>query len=295
MSEQNVPPVVPPPIQFDRAEYAEAAGTCPLCKNPLHGAYFQVNETACCPGCAERVKAEWAGGSRVGRAFAAFGLGMLACVLGAALYFGIVAITGYELAIVAIVLGLGVGVAVRMGSRGRGGWFYQLMAVVLTYVSIGSAYSTMLIREIAKDPDRFFAKAEQIVDGGDANNSSTATSSITTQPAPTEGPATRESNSTSSAATGVTDASASEEPPSGGEMALAILMILALVVASIFALPVMACMESPITIVIIGFALYEAWKINKGRSLIVTGPFAVGAAGRAPPTVPPSLPGRGNG
>ncbi len=292
MSEPN-----PPPIQFDRAEFAEPVGTCPLCKNPLRGAYFQVNDAACCPGCAERVRVEWNSGSRVARAAAAFGLGILACVLGAALYFAIVAITGYELALVAIVLGLGVGVAVRMGSRGRGGWFYQLMAVVLTYVSIGSAYSTMLIREIAKDPDRFFAKAEQLADGGSAANASAAPELGTSQPASTSSPTASIADSpTSTAAAKDLDSSPEDwDAMSAGEKALAILIILAFVVASIFALPVLACMESPITIIIVGVALYEAWKINKGRSLVVTGPFMVGEAGAAPPTAPPPLPGNRNG
>ena len=48
--------------------------------------------------------------------------------------------TGYEIGLVAIVVGLLVGGAVRKGSGARGGWFYQLMAVALTYAAISGSY-----------------------------------------------------------------------------------------------------------------------------------------------------------
>src|SRR2546422_2854982 len=62
--------------------------------------------------------------------------------LGAGLYFGIEAATGYELGLVAVVVGLMVGGAVRKGSNGRGGWRYQALAMFLTYCAVRSEEHT---------------------------------------------------------------------------------------------------------------------------------------------------------
>ena len=67
-------------------------------------------------------------------------LGLLAGLAGATLWYLVRVSTGYELGLIAIVVGLIVGVAVRKGSRERGGWFYQTLAIVLTYACIGAQY-----------------------------------------------------------------------------------------------------------------------------------------------------------
>src|SRR2546422_5507986 len=66
--------------------------------------------------------------------------------LGAGLYFGIEATTGYELGLVAVVVGLMVGGAVRKGSNGRGGWRYQALAMFLTYCAVVATDSSMIVR-----------------------------------------------------------------------------------------------------------------------------------------------------
>src|SRR2546422_11725279 len=70
--------------------------------------------------------------------------------LGAGLYFGIEATTGYELGLVAVVVGLMVGGAVRKGSNGRGGWRYQALAMFLTYCAGVATDSSMIVREVGK-------------------------------------------------------------------------------------------------------------------------------------------------
>ncbi|MEW5848445.1 MAG: hypothetical protein AB2A00_06500 [Myxococcota bacterium] len=68
----------------------------------------------------------------------AWAWGAGAALLGAALYYAVVALTGYELGVVALLVGWLVGSAVRAGSGRVGGRRYQLMAVGLTYLAIVS-------------------------------------------------------------------------------------------------------------------------------------------------------------
>ena len=60
--------------------------------------------------------------------------------------------TGYEIALVAILVGFIVGKAVRAGSGGGGGRAYQVLAVALTYCSIVSSYVPRILDEVSKLP-----------------------------------------------------------------------------------------------------------------------------------------------
>ena len=66
---------------------------------------------------------------------------------GTIVYWAILAATGYEFGLIAIVVGFAVGKAVHWGSRGRGGWAYQTLAIGLTYLAIVSAYVPMIVTE----------------------------------------------------------------------------------------------------------------------------------------------------
>jgi hypothetical protein len=45
-----------------------------------------------------------------------------------------------------------------------------------------------------------------------------------------------------------------------------------------YAIPVLIAVQSPISGLIFGFALWEAWKINRRAELVFRGPFDLGAA-----------------
>ena len=129
-------------LQFERAEYAggHAGPACSTCKRPAQNEYHQLNGRVFCTSC--RAKVEHAieklrhSGS-LARA-ALFGLG--AAILGALMYYGVAAATGYEFGLIAVVVGLLVGKAVRKGSGSMGGRRYQALAILLTYFSIASTY-----------------------------------------------------------------------------------------------------------------------------------------------------------
>jgi hypothetical protein len=60
---------------------------------------------------------------------------------------------------------------------------------------------------------------------------------------------------------------------SAGTVILALAAVIALVLAS----PFLAGVQNVIGILIIGFALYEAWRVNAYTPLHIEGPFQIGA------------------
>lgn len=152
MSESDAPAPTAQPLQFDRAidataplDTGAATAVCQLCQTPIASEYYQVNGAVLCPRCKDVALATLAtprGGAPFLRA-TLFGLG--AAILGAAIYYGVIALTNFEIGIVAILIGYLVGKGVRRGARG-GGRRYQLLAVALTYLSVGMAYAPLAMR-----------------------------------------------------------------------------------------------------------------------------------------------------
>jgi hypothetical protein len=199
-------------LQFDTAEPAADAATpgalaCTLCKKEISSAYYEVNGAVVCATCRGQINAQLTGGSGSTRFAKAVGLGLLAAAAGSAIYYAILAMTGYEIGLVAIAVGFLVGKAVNRGSDGRGGRPYQVLAVGLTYLAIVTTYIPLSIRTVPN---------------------------------------------------------ASDLPA-----------LLALAVAA----PVLAGFRNIIGMLIIAFALFEAWRMNGPVQLAVTGPYRVGTKG----------------
>ena len=237
-------------LQFDHAERdGRASGlTCAVCRQPIASSYYEVNGNVTCQRCRNQVMAGWNRGSSGRRFVKALGLGFVAAALGAGIYFGVAALTGYEFGLVAIVVGVLVGGAVRKGSNGRGGWRYQLIAMFLTYTAVVVTDSSLIARELKKEW-RVQADSAQAV----------SSASSAAQPAVL--------NASTDRATG-----ASHLP-----RPLAVALGLALIVALAYAAPIMIGIASPLHLLIAGFALYEAWKLNRGVALQVTGPYQAAA------------------
>jgi len=139
------------PLQFDRAEFSEpSSAECAQCKRQLHGSYYEVNGHTVCEACRYAIEASSTSGSGLGRFARALGAGLGAAILGSLLYYAIAALTGYELGLIAIVVGFGVGSAVRWGSGGRGGRGYQALAIALTYLAIVSTYIPPILEGLSK-------------------------------------------------------------------------------------------------------------------------------------------------
>ena len=140
-------------LQLDRAEFdAQHASTCGACATPLTTEYYEANGVTVCRACTEEMRAVGTAGTSMTRAIRAVGAGLAAALAGSILYYAILAITGYEFGLIAIVVGMAVGKAVNWGAYGRGGWRYQTIAIVLTYVAIVGSYVPLIIAEVGKQP-----------------------------------------------------------------------------------------------------------------------------------------------
>jgi len=242
----------PPDLQFDRAVFgadAPTTFTCALCEQAITGSYYDVNARATCPSCHDQLVA--ANGVDLGMrgVLAAIGAGIGAGVLGALLYYAVLAISGYEIGLIAIAVGLMVGHAVKWGSGGRGGRRFQILAVTLTYVAIVSTYVPFIIEGISEA------------------NSKPAGAIAPATPGTTPSPV----------------APAAEAQPMSAGQAMVALGIFAMF---LLAVPFLGGLQNAIGLLIIGFALWEAWKVNRRVVLTVSGPFSVEQTTLPPPPIP---------
>jgi hypothetical protein len=152
--EQPVNPteVLPPveSLQFRRAEHAPdpAVGpACAACKQPTGRQYFQANGVTLCERCSAALRSTQQNvpPKTLLKAFL-YGLG--AAIAGSILYATVAIVTGLELALISILIGYMVGRAIRYASPG--GRPLQIMAVVLTYLSISTSYVPVAIYHVVK-------------------------------------------------------------------------------------------------------------------------------------------------
>lgn len=226
-------------LQFETAERAgaPAALTCHACQQVITGDYFVANGQPVCSTCSEAAAQHLAspnpGLRELGRA-ALYGAG--AALIGTILYFAVLAITGYELSLIAIGVGWGVGKAVAIGGAHKGGWKLQALAMALTYCSIVGSYVPMIIKESV-------ARQQQKPEQKTGAKQAPAAAAVGKETTPVPGVA-------------------------GFALVLAFLSVFAL------AIPFLSALESPIGLVIIAVGLYEAWKINRRMPLALEGPFS---------------------
>jgi hypothetical protein len=197
------------------------------------------------------VEERYNSGSPATRVARAAGLGLLAGVLGAVLYYAISAMTGYEFGLIAIVVGFMVGWAVHYGSSGRGGWGYQTLAVALTYLAIVSTYIPPVLAALGED------------------DTDAVVVLAATDPAEEPGAADDVVRPDAGAADTL------DETVSTADVIVAVLLLLAFVSAA----PFLAGMENIIGLIIIAVGLYQAWSMNRTAGLTISGPHTTSAAG----------------
>jgi hypothetical protein len=263
-----------PDIQFDKAEFDTVQSTsqsaCTGCAAQLRDSYFDVNGKPICEACKIAVEIGFKGGSRMARLVRAVVFGSVAATAGALIYFAILKITGYEVGLVSILVGFMVGKSVFIGSGQRGGAFYQLLAMGLTYLAIVSTYVPFILDEIDQDDEPYIA-AEQVMAAGD----DAFTTDVPTLPG--EAPEIT--------ADAIPEGEAPESLANQAQMdvsieqmsLLEILTGLILIAGVLFAMPFLAGMENIIGLLIIGFGLYQAWSLNRKTVLRVSGPFRIQA------------------
>jgi hypothetical protein len=250
-------PDVVKPLQFDTATPSVPADagvnqdgvTCVSCRKAIFDQYFDVDGQSVCESCrndiTEHVETP-KGWNVIARAFL---FGVVAAILGAVLYYAVIAITEFEIGLVAIAIGYMVGYGVRMGTRGRGGRRFQVIALVLTYWAVGLAYTPFLFSGISEQ--------------GAPPQASTNTSAAVVGPVTPDGP------------------DAADAPNERG-----LLFALTALLGISFALPVLSVVSSMpgglISAAIIAFGMHQAWRMTAVPQPVITGPYRIGAE---PPAV----------
>jgi len=237
-----------PSLQFDRAEFTTTPAssvTCASCNQNIIQSYYEAGGRTICSSCREAIASASESGG-VARFLRALAVGFGAAIVGSIVWWGVRKVTGYEIGLISIGIGIGVGRAVRWGGRNRGGWRYQLLAVLLTYASIAGNYMPDVITEITKDAD-----------------AKTTATTTTTASAPAK----------AGTATPV-KASAAGESVGLGTILLGIGAIFLMAAAA----PFFGGAGNIIGLLIIGFGLWEAWKTNRRVDLVINGPYSVAPA-----------------
>lgn len=144
-------------LQFDTVvpadDHARAASgaVCENCRQPLASEYFDINGRTMCPSCHARIASMIETPRGAGPLLLASLFGLGAGIVGAVIYYAVIAITNFEIGIVAILIGYMVGYAVRKGAGGRGGRRFQVLAVALTYFAVALAYVPIAVKAALKD------------------------------------------------------------------------------------------------------------------------------------------------
>ena len=153
----------------------------------------------------------------------------------------------YEIGLVAILIGFMVGAAVRAAAGPGGGRRYQVLAAGLTYCAIVTTYVPFVIeglQEAVAEEDALAAADGAEPESADADPLPAADTEVLP-----EGP-----------------------PPSIVELVIGVVLIFGIA----FVAPFLAGFENIMGLLIIGFGVYQAWKMNKRLDIEITGPHAVG-------------------
>jgi hypothetical protein len=203
----------------------------------------------------------------------AFLFGGVAAILGAAIYYGVIALTNFEIGLVALLIGFMVGAAVRMATKGRGGRRFQVMALVLTYFSVGLAYAPLAVKGAVDAARSDSTGADSAAVAG--ADSPGLVPSIPPIRIPDSAGVIRPAGDTMSAT------ARSLEPTSIGGIIIGLAAVLAGSFLLTFALPIIYIVGSMpsglISAIIIGIGMHQAWKMTAAQAHRISGPYRVGS------------------
>jgi hypothetical protein len=239
----------PAELQFDsvvrgsgEANVAKPSAACAACHRQIDDEYYDVNGVTACAACRVAVLSLAETPTGLGPLIKAGVFGLGAAIVGAIIYYALIALANIEIGIVAILIGYMVGLAIKKATGNRGGRRFQILAVVLVYLSIAMAYTPVVFKGAAE------ARAKQKQAAGNATPGQTA------------------------------DVSPRDDAGNvgSGTVALAFVMLFGLIAA----LPVMVVFGSMpsglISGVIIFFGMQRAWAMTGAPSIKVSGPYRVG-------------------
>ena len=230
-------------LQFDRAE---AQGPqrgpqvpCAACKRPLAGEYYLAGGAKICADCKTGLNQYVESGSKKARFLKATALGGLAALVGGILWAVFIVTTNSMWGFVAIGLGYLVGIAVRKGSEGRGGRAYQFLGLGLVYMAVATGYMGIFISQVGGQKPAPVPAAVQPADP---------------------------------AAEPKADPTAPSPAPDAGGYLQAWAILLGFYLAG----PILIAKVDPFSLLFLAIAFWEAWRLNSGANLKVSGPYKLG-------------------
>ena len=231
---------IPRDVPTEQGTAAAAGVMCVACQRPILDKYFDANAQSVCESCRNEI-APHAGRHGMGCARARGLFGVVAAILGAILYYAVIAITDFEIGIVAIAIRLHGGLRCPHGTRGRGGRRFQVLALLLTYWAVGLAYTPFLFSALSEDD------ATQQASTNTSTNITVA-ADVPAAPDSTDG----------------ADASDTSNP----------LLALAVLLAIPLTLPVLTVVSSLpgglISAAIIAFGMHQAWRMTGVPQVVIT-------------------------
>jgi hypothetical protein len=249
-------------LQFDQAEISQPEPfQCAACHRDLYSSYWEIGGKSVCESCRYTLQERLERRPGLSGGLKALAAGFGAALLGSGIYYGVRELTGYEIGLVAILVGYLVGRAVRWGSGNRGGRGFQILAVFLTYMAIVSTYLPPVLQAIAKQNE----------------GKPAPTFSASPQAAPAAGAPTSPMSAASPASPTSANTAKPGPNPKGGEIGLGgILLGIGGLLLLVAIAPFLAGVENLIGLVIIAIGVWQAWQINRRTNVEITGPFAVG-------------------
>jgi len=249
-------------LDFERAD--RTTRVCAQCGAPIADRYYTLGAHVLCESCQLAFRNARVPGNAATRFFGAAALGTLAAAIGCALWMLVTELTGYEIGLIAIAVGYVVGLAVHVGARRVGGPVYQCLAAFLTYTAIAMTYVPMIASQMISDegfqPPTDSAHSEFWTPEG--------------SPERAGGPGAQDVEGADRTA-----AAGGGEDPEAAEMNARERAVLAWIAAVpiAYALPFLMGFENAIGILIIGFALWQAFRMNARARLELHGPFRFAA------------------
>jgi len=241
---------------------------------PIGDEYYTLGEAVHCPRCEDGARELLAKGPGLVGCVRAFGFGGIAATVGAGIWAAVTQLTGYELGIIAIAVGWLVGVAVRSGSRGVGGVPYQVLAIAFTYLAVVATYVPLILDTWAATPIEELMGQE--MEAAPTPVSAEGLSERRGEALLAESEPLVEIEVITTDAESVDDVGVALD--ASGELVIDAGVVAAAFVLAL-ALPFMMGFENAIGILIIGIALWEAWRQTRRVQIEIGGPFRVGSPG----------------
>jgi hypothetical protein len=232
-------------LSFDRASYETSdrlASPCTNCNGALGEQYWQWQTRPVCATCRTNISALLSTSQSkpaFARAVLLGGLTAFGCGIAYAVF---VHFTEYQLALLTIGIAFVIAKVLRHCSHGVGGRKYQVLALALTYFASAMGYGPGLIAGLREGPGKEVSPKTAMA----------AAAATPTSPARPDGP--------------------------DEHSVFGVLVALAVMFALLLAAPLFAATHAPIGLLIIGFGLWEAWKLTQGLPLVLDGPFRVAPA-----------------